>query len=230
MAKSVLTFNDGTNNYILKFGTSTTSTKSGIGRISGSYSRAPSMSGVTYLPHSFTGLPYNYNLTNISGIANAEQFEVKSIYFNDDSGKREATDYTVLGTNLTINSLPAFNSAPEDTAAGNVMIFIEVEYISGGYKIISEPTITFSYTQIPDIVLSRGESTSIDLANYYTSNWKPKSYSLSIAGGGYSYTKNGSVITIINNSATPGSKTVMIPYVYLYDKTYQIGNFNCNGI
>ena len=99
MAKSVLTFNDGTNNYILKFGTSTTTTNTGTGRLSGSYSRAPSVSGVTYLPHNFTGLPYNYDLTNISGIANAAQFEVKSVYFNDNSGKRETINYTVLGTN-----------------------------------------------------------------------------------------------------------------------------------
>ena len=229
MAKSILTFNDGTNKYILKFGTSTTTTNTGNGRISGSYSSAPSMSGVTYLPHNFTGLPYNYDLTNISGIANAAQFEVKNVYFNDNSGKREVTNYTVLETNLTINSLPAFNSAPEDTAAGNIMIFIEVEYISGGYKIISEPTITFSYTQIPDITLSTGESTSIDLANYFTSNWKPKSYSLSIAGSGYSYTKSGSIITITKTSSSI-NQTTMVPKVYLYNKDYEIGSFTCNGV
>ena len=229
MAKSILTFNDGTNNYVLKFGVSATTTGTGTGRLSGSYASAPSMSGVTYLPHNFTGLPYNYDLANIDGIVNAEQFEVKSVYFNDASGKRDITDYTVLGTNLTINSLPAFNSAPEDTAAGNIMIIINVEYISGGYKIISEPTITFSYTQIPNITLSTGESTSIDLANYYTSNWKPKSYSLSIAGSGYSYTKNGSVITITKTSSGIG-KTTMVPKVYLYNREYEIGAFVCNGI
>ena len=88
--------------------------------------------------HSFTGLPYNYNLTNINNVANAAQFEVKSVYFNDLVGKKDITDYTVLGTNLTINSLPTYASG--NTAAGKTNIFIEVEYISGGYKIISGPT------------------------------------------------------------------------------------------
>lgn len=74
-----------------------------------------------------------------------------------------------------------------------------------------------------------GESTSIDLANYYTSNWKPKSYRFSIAGGGYSYTKSGSVITITKTSSDIG-KTTMVPYVYLYDREYQIGTFTCNGV
>ena len=48
--------------------------------------------------------------------------------------------------------------------------------------------------QIPNITLSTGVSTSIDLANYYTSNSKPKSYSLSIADTGDSYTKNGNIV------------------------------------
>ena len=227
MAKSIFTFNDGTNNYILKFGTSTTSTETGTGKLPDcSYSSSQIGTGDYYL-HSFTGLPYSYDLTNINNVANAAQFEVKSVYFNDLVGKKDITDYTVLGKNLTINNLPTY--ASENTAAGKTNIFIKVEYISGGYKIISEPTITFSYTQIPDITLSEGESKSIDLANYYTSNWKPKSYSLSIAGDGYTYTKSGSVITITKTLSGIG-QTTMIPYVYLYDKKYQIGAFTCNGI
>lgn len=135
MAKSVLTFNDGTNNYVLKFGTSTTTTNTGTGKLPDcSYSSSQIGTGDYYL-HSFTGLPYNYDLTNISNVANAAQFEVKSVYFNDLVGKKDITDYTVLGTNLTINNLPTYASG--STAAGKTNIFIKVEYISGGYKIIS---------------------------------------------------------------------------------------------
>ena len=138
MAKSILTFNDGTNNYVLKFGTSTTTTNTGTGKLSDcSYSSSQIGTGDYYL-HSFTGLRYNYDLTNISNVANAAQFEVKSVYFNDLVGKKDITDYTVLGKNLTINNLPTYASG--STAAGKTNIFIEVEYISGGYKIISGPT------------------------------------------------------------------------------------------
>lgn len=231
MAKSILTFNDGTNNYLIKFGTDTLTTDNVTKQYSFAYNES-SISNGNYFLHTFIGLPKSYDITTFnSDIINATNVKISEIYFFDDMGKRTITDYSLVGKTLTINSIPTYATAvssgsiPTVSPSGNTSISIVLEYTLGGYQILSEPTITFSYNSLPNIPLAVGKSTTFDLAKYYTSNWKPTYVDLSIAGGGYSYTTNGTKITLTNDSASDGSKTTMIPQVYLYDKEYTLGTF-----
>lgn len=228
MAKNILTFNDGTNTYLIKFGTDTITTDN-ITKSYKFYYNESEVGDGDYFFHTFNGLPISYDLTTFnSDIINATDIDVSEIYFYDDMGKRVITNYSLVGKTLTINSVPTYATNASGvivSPSGNTSIYIVIEYTLGGYQILSEPTITFSYNPLPNIPLAVGKSTTFDLADYYTSNWTPKYVDLSISGGGYAYTVDGTKITLTNDSASSGNKTTMIPYVYLYNKTYDLGTF-----
>lgn len=228
MANNILTFNDGTNNYLIKFGTDTLTTDNVTKQYNFRYNQSEIGDG-DYFFHTFIGLPQSYDITTFSSdIINATNVKISEIYFYDDMGKRIITNYSLVGKTLTINSAPTYAANASGviiSPSGNTSIYIVIEYTLGGYQILSEPTITFSYNPLPNIPLAVGKSTTFDLADYYISNWTPKYVDLSIAGGGYTYTVDGTKITLTNDSASSNSKTTMISKVYLYDKEYDLGGF-----